>query len=75
MPKTIVLPRRSIVTDRWVRPYVEGVGSATFLSHGYRFLNLLYTDGSVIAYTGSYVQLNPGGNMPDKPLYEVFDAC
>ncbi len=48
-------PRRAIVSDMWTWPYIDGYGDLLDLAHGLRYFNVLYTDGSVSAYTGPIV--------------------
>lgn len=49
-------PRRAIVSDMWTWPYINGFGDLYDLAHGLEYFNVLYTDGSVVAYTGSIVR-------------------
>lgn len=49
-------PHQAIVSDLWRFPYSDAAGgSVSILSHGFKFFNVLYTDGSVIPYTGNFV--------------------
>lgn len=49
-------PRRAIVNDSTAWPYINGYGDLRELAHGLEYFNVLYTDGSVLAYTGSLVR-------------------
>lgn len=62
--------RRAIVSDLWTWPYIDaavgGGGDLKILAHGLEYFNVLYTDGSVVAYTGSIVKdrVAAGGSLP-----------
>lgn len=66
-------PHRAIVSDLWVYPYIDsgfpggGGGELQMLAHGLEYFNVLYTDGSVIPYTGAIVKnrVAEGGWLPN----------
>lgn len=76
--------RRVIVADLWKWSGFEGSGDIRRLPHGFKYLNLLFTDGSVVPYTGTYIdnwrktQADPTSNpaaMSSSALFPEFDKA